>query len=221
METLLEKKAKARTVKKPLTFAGVQRGTLRIMLTGTEPLICHQFSDKARRTMADKQQGKAIGTKEKKNPFNEMMGCFYILDPKSVAKIKPIEVGDTLPYIKGAFGFPCSGFKKAAIATGSFIDGIQKIQIAGALHVNGRMAELVYDHIEMVEDPVRVGMGKADLRYRPYFHEWSTTLEIEYNANVFTPEMLATIWEAAGFHIGIGDWRPQKSGSFGRFRVGK
>ena len=71
----------------------------------------------------------------------------------------------------------------------------------------------------MREDMVRVGMGTADLRYRGEFREWSTTFMIRYNANVLSVEQHVNLFNTAGFAIDVGEWRPQKDGSYGMFRV--
>ena len=38
----------------------------------------------------------------------------------------------------------------------------------------------------MRTDMVRVGMGSADVRYRPEYPEWSATLTIEFNAGMIS-----------------------------------
>lgn len=72
----------------------------------------------------------------------------------------------------------------------------------------------------MREDMVRVGMGSADVRYRGQFENWSMNLNIEYNANgQYSLEQIVNIINAGGFACGIGEWRPEKDGQYGQFRV--
>ena len=72
----------------------------------------------------------------------------------------------------------------------------------------------------MREDSVRVGMGTADLRYRGEFENWRMNLEIEYNkTSKYDKEAIMTMINAGGFTVGIGEWRPDKSGDHGRFHV--
>jgi hypothetical protein len=68
---------------------------------------------------------------------------------------------------------------------------------------------------------VRVGMGKADIRYRAKFWPWSTTFLVRYNTAVLSAEQLVHLFDVAGFAVGVGDHRPEKSGSFGMFHVAK
>ena len=66
---------------------------------------------------------------------------------------------------------------------------------------------------------VRIGMGVADLRYRGEFKQWSTTLNIRYNANVMSMEQIVNLFNIGGFSCGVGEWRPEKGGSNGMFHV--
>ena len=71
----------------------------------------------------------------------------------------------------------------------------------------------------MREDMVRVGMGTADLRYRPEFKSWSISLPIEYNADAITLEQIVNLVNLAGFGVGIGEWRPERDGQYGMFHA--
>lgn len=63
-------------------------------------------------------------------------------------------------------------------------------------------------------------MGKGIIRSRPRFEQWSATFEIVYDeALVPNPEILRTIVNDAGARIGVGDYRPQKRGWFGRYAL--
>ena len=42
---------------------------------------------------------------------------------------------------------------------------------------------------------------------------------IKYNAAQVTPDQVVELLKLAGFHIGIGGWRPQCDGQYGMFHV--
>ena len=65
----------------------------------------------------------------------------------------------------------------------------------------------------------RLKNGSADLRYRPEITNWSTTLRISYDKALTSPEQIASLFLRAGYSVGVGDWRPEKDGDFGRFTV--
>jgi hypothetical protein len=62
------------------------------------------------------------------------------------------------------------------------------------------------------------------MRARPRFEEWMLTFDFVYDDETLLPEnveQLIPILEDAGKRVGIGDYRPSKSGWFGRFEVRK
>jgi hypothetical protein len=93
-----------------------------------------------------------------------------------------------------------------------------KTDARATFHIDGELVKIDGEP-EPREDMVRVGMGTADIRYRGEFKNWSTTFTIRYNASVLSAEQIVNLFNAAGFGVGIGEWRPQKSGSYGRFHV--
>lgn len=183
-----------------------------IRLVGDSSLIVHKWSEKAKAEMRAKQQKKAKTAKEAKDPEADFRGSLY-----------------TLP--DGGYGFPAVAFKSAAVDACSHVDGITKVEARGAFHISEqviregqtefRSSELVRINGEPVmrEDMVRVGMGVADIRYRGEFKDWSTEFFIRYNTNVLSIEQITNLFNTAGFAIGVGEWRPQKDGSYGMFHV--
>ena len=58
------------------------------------------------------------------------------------------------------------------------------------------------------------------IRARPRFDEWCAEFTVEYDDLLLPkPEILIEIANDAGRRMGIGDFRPQKNGPFGRFVV--
>ena len=71
----------------------------------------------------------------------------------------------------------------------------------------------------MREDMVRVGMGTADIRYRPEFPKWRAEMTLRYNADAISLDQIVNIFNLAGFGVGVGEWRPERDGQFGMFHV--
>jgi hypothetical protein len=118
----------------------------------------------------------------------------------------------------GGYGFPAIAFKAAAVDAATFVDGITKVEMRGAFHINDELVKIEGSPAPR-EDVVRVGMGTADLRYRAEFKKWKTTLTIRYNSRAISAEQITNMFQNAGFAIGIGEWRPQKDGRNGMFHV--
>ena len=55
------------------------------------------------------------------------------------------------------------------------------------------------------------------LRTRALFDPWSVTATLDCDDELIDKDQLENWLDIAGRRIGIGDWRPEKSGSYGRF----
>lgn len=111
-------------------------------------------------------------------------------------------------------------FKAAAVTACTSIGGITKVAARQAFHVEGEMALIEGSEPRMRQDMVRVGMGTADIRYRGEFFPWFTTLTIQFNNRFMSAEQILNMLNTAGFGVGVGEWRPEKDGQYGRFHVG-
>ena len=54
---------------------------------------------------------------------------------------------------------------------------------------------------------------------RPKFDKWSASFEIILNDDQVDISVMNEILEHAGKYVGVGDWRPEKKGMFGKFMV--
>lgn len=186
--------------------------TIEIPIVGDSPLIVHAFSKKAREQMLAKQTKKASAGREAKDPWRDFVESMYWLDGMPD---QPSEEDVQ----KGRFGFPAVGFKAAAVTACTSIGSITKVAARQAFHVEGEFIEIKGPPPSMREDIARVGMGTADLRYRGEFNPWSAVLTVKYNANVMSAAQVVNLFQTAGFAVGVGEWRPERDGVYGRFHV--
>lgn len=186
--------------------------TVEIPLIGTAPLIVHAWSEKALKQMADKQQKRATKGREAKNPRSDFIGSLYALTPLS-------DEATDEDLAAAKFGFPAVAFKNAAVTACTSTGAITKVAARQAFHVVGEMVEIIGPPPAMREDVCRVGMGVADLRYRGQFDPWGVVVRVEINTAVISPEQVVNLFSLAGFAVGIGEWRPERDGGYGRFRV--
>lgn len=169
-----------------------------LRVTGIAPLIVHRWSEKAKREMLEKQTKQNVTAKEAKDPKQDYEDSLYYCDD-------------------GTYGFPVIAFKAAAVRAGTDL-GYKMTDLRRAFHLSGTLTT-IFGSPQMREDMVRVSMGKADIRYRAEFPEWSTTLSVDYKPTSISREQLIALFDEAGFSVGIGEWRPERSGSYGRFTV--
>ena len=176
----------------------LKKQSVQIRLVGDSPLIVHRFGEKARKMMLDKQMGKAKSGKEAKNPQADYEESMYRTE-------------DDVP------GFPAIAFKAAAVNAANDA-GIQKTLARRAFHVAGEIIPIDGEPA-MREDVVRIAMGTADIRHRAEFKHWAVTLNITYNAGIISLEQLINLFQIAGFGVGVGEWRPERNGTYGTFHV--
>lgn len=179
--------------------------TLLVPIVGTTPLIVHRFSEKAKRQMLDNMQGRK-SPKQAKDPQAEYEAAFYRL-------------GD------GGYGFPSLAFKAATVGGARFYSGVtmtalkQFMYLRGEVGDDGRALTRIEGDPIMREDVVTVGRNGSDLRYRPQFSEWRATLEVTYVTSALTRGSVLSLIDAGGMGVGVGEWRPEKDGDFGTYRV--
>ncbi len=66
--------------------------------------------------------------------------------------------------------------------------------------------------------PVVVNKSKL-MRTRPKFDKWKMTFTVNFSDEIVDGPELRDILERAGNFIGLGDFRPDRDGPFGRFKV--
>jgi hypothetical protein len=57
------------------------------------------------------------------------------------------------------------------------------------------------------------------VRSRALVRDWACTAEFEYDNEAMDPLLVTEMMHAAGKYPGVGDYRPEKKGPFGRFRA--
>lgn len=208
--------------------------TVDITIVGTTPLIIHAWSDKAKQMMLDKQRGKATKAKhEIKIPVNDFMAaCYWLTEqPELGADDEEAEANYQAAIATGAkFGFPVTGIKQSAIM-GAKRGGLDVVatELRGSFFLEGAteastndIAEIISEPPIMREDMVKVGgMSKtADIRYRPQFDNWEIPMRMTYNVNgKYSLEQLLNCFNVGGFVCGIGEWRPERDGQNGMYRL--
>lgn len=182
--------------------------TLQVPIIGTMPLIVHNFSEKSKRQMLDAQQGRRT-PKQNRDPQAEYEAAFYLT--------------------KDGYGFPVTAFKAATVGAARFYGkDVKMTELRQFIFMRGEISDRdaqalipIYGEPRMREDVVRLGgpSRSADLRYRPEFPEWWTTLEVTYVKSSLSRESVLSLIDAGGMGIGIGEWRPEKRGEFGTFAI--
>ena len=181
--------------------------TVQLKVTGLTPLIQNKMKETVIQEMADVRAGK----KTKVNAARTA------IDPQKEFIKSAYQQDD------GGFGFPASAFKQCAVRAGKGI-GLAMTDARTLFFVlpnapDGECVSLKSNKPVMRQDPVNVKTGK-DLRFRPEFRNWSANLDIRFDADRITIDQIANLLNHGGQTVGVGEWRPEKNGTFGTFHVG-
>lgn len=216
-----------------------------ITIVGDTPLVVHKWSFKALMEMLGDSK---LKKKIQRNPAAEAAASLYWMDEERdpfpslpytmidgglqmyqelLDKYQEYTEEDFIRDAQGArFGFPAAAIKKAAIST-VFRNGMSKdkVSLQGAFFIAGegenQLIEIKSPTPPVVrQDYVRVGMGSADIRYRPQFTEWSIDASITYNENSkINLQDVFNMINMGGQLNGLGEMRIEKGGNFGTFHV--
>jgi hypothetical protein len=178
-----------------------------VPIIGATPLIVHKWDEKSKIKMLNEMQGKKE-PKKPKDPVAEYKATLYHTD-------------------EGGYGFPTVGFKACIVSAARFYDkSVTMVRLRQCLFMQGvasddgkQILTPIIGLPAMREDAVTVGMKGRDLRYRAEFQQWSAVLDITYITSALDGDSVLSLVDAAGRGVGVGEWRPEKSGQNGTFRV--
>lgn len=176
-----------------------KRTTIKLKIRNSPgiPLVCNRKTKRAMDRIRNKQLMQGTVGKEKKD--------IQILFEESMHRVN------------GTYGFPGSGIKNAIVAAGP-IGGITMtfLKKAGIYVIGDIVPFTKFSEPKMRdEDFLPVGRGGLDWRIRSQFDEWEMELTILFNANMISKEQIVNLVDLAGFHIGIGEGRPNSKRTAG------
>lgn len=220
----------------------------KIRIVGDTPLIVHAWSAKAKREILYNEVfGKKLG-KSKREPLADFVSAAYWLTPMPTEfdeetvyeALKTARFGFPVTGIKQASvaaAYRSGWTKDMASVRGTFFivpeythyyggdllvhEAKKEIEIVPNVQRPEQLVEIHSSDVpQLREDPVRVGNGNSDLRYRPQFEDWYADLTIRYNANgTYRLDQILSMIQAGGQLCGIGEWRPEKDGQYGQFHI--
>jgi len=192
---------------KNVKIPGLKNQEVVFTIIGTSPLVVHAFGHKAMQEILDRQGRKAKTGKKARDHNQEIIDSIHWIDRK-----------------KNITGFPAGGIK-AAIVRGAFNSDEKMTQARTWFFIipDDPVTNLVkiIGNWKPDERPVRVGNGAADIRFRPLYWPWKMDIHIEFDNDNISVEKLAVWIMKAGFGVGIGEMRPEKSstGTYGTWKL--
>jgi hypothetical protein len=179
------------------------------MIKGTTPLLCNRFTDAAAMSASNGTRAAQVGG-GKGEPKDQAASKLYV----SEATGKPVIPGPNLfRCIIDAGKFFKNGKSKVTTIKNSIIPA--------CLSVDEFEIEIVHENPWEVDTrAVRIpSTGGRILAHRPCFHDWTLSFSMNLDEEVMGERLLREIIDAAGKRIGLGDFRPDCKGPFGKFVV--
>jgi hypothetical protein len=203
MKTKETKEIKAKQ-EKEVTINPLQIANMTARIVGITPYLSNKMSEKDKMSMLDKQMGKGSEKNKIRDPKQEVEN-----------KIHKLSNGDV--------GIPIVAIKKAMVESAPLLE-MEKKLVRGGLFIlptDGNLVPLKYKKMVVNEAITRdSGISRTPrTTFRPEFRDWSCEFTIKYNAKQVTPDQILNLLKVAGFHIGLGSWRPLTDGNFGTFTV--
>ena len=177
-----------------------------VIIEGVSPLLIHRFGLKAKREILARQKKKARLGKEKRNHWEEFWDAMYY---------RPHPDGSI------SYGFPVLAFMKAMTRQSKHLEGFSMTDFRSAVTVashDEHPLAWVWGDLHMHVTQVRVKQS-ADIRFRPCLMNWGALICIYYDGNLLSQEQIIGLLLRAGKQTGVGDWRPEKEGMYGKFQI--
>lgn len=193
----------AKAVEKPVSLveANIQQAVIQVF--GLTPLITDRVSQSTLDEIAKKQTGGAKTPREFRDPEQEWRDKLY-----------EVKAGT------GTYGVPGGAFKECMVAAGYRCMGEQMTRLRAMFTVPVEIVPILDSVPQMRRDAGRLQGRVLTPIWRPEFPlPWRMEVPFKFNASLITLEQLVNLIDLAGFSIGIGAWRPEKSGNFGQFSV--
>jgi len=212
--------AKKAVETKIVEIHALNRKQLTVNIVGDTPLFVHRLPAKLKIEFEARNSGKATPKNKVRDRQLEFHESLYWLDKNGNEIIAKNDVTK-----HKYWGFPSSGFKKAAISACRQFKGIKMTEVRGSFFVTGRYVmiegspriqqEQGCDGIWVREGGKGPGTGTPNIRYRAEYPVWKAKMNITYNANMISAEQIFNLFNTAGFSVGVGEDRPDKSGGTG------
>lgn len=178
-----------------------------VTIAGITPLLCNRFTEAAQQSASSSSRSALVGSKG---------------TPREQAAPKLYKDNN------GVIGLPQPNIMACIVCAGKFFKAgksklttLKSSLIPACVAIEGVMLPLEFPRTWEVDTrPVRIpSTGGRILAHRPRFDEWSVSFVAVVDTSLIDVKLFREVVDAAGKRIGLGDFRPDRKGPFGRFKV--
>lgn len=179
-----------------------------LTIAGITPLLMNKFTDAAAEAATQGTHSSATG-QERDTPRAQAEQRIYYDEGGNIVIPQP----NLLRCIMEGGRFFKTGKKQITTQRTSLIPA--------CLDIDAVSIKLLYrPPWEVDTRPVRIpSTGARILWHRPAFYDWSLSFIIDLDTTILNQRLIREIIDAAGKRIGLGDFRPDTKGPFGKFVV--
>lgn len=189
----------------------MKRKQISLTIEGTTPLLMNRYTEAA---MEKAESGTAMSVVGDRGTPREQAAPKVYLDSKG----RPVIPGPNLfSCIMEAGKYHKVGKKQVTTGRSSLIPaGISVTEIESPLlGPDDKPAAWEVDSRPIVNPATR---GRR-LCHRPRFDAWRVSFVLDVDAGMFDVKFVRQLVDDAGVRVGLGDFRPDRKGPFGKFKV--
>jgi hypothetical protein len=168
-----------------------------VEIEGTSPLLMNRFADKAIEGTSKRRTGAMVE--------DEIKDKLYLFD--DLPNLPAVYLRNAIVEASKQFKITGKGKSTYSKIVGSTVDVVPEFSEIKGGYIPFRIAAV---------NPMTKGRMMVT---RPRFDNWSVAFEIVLNDDGVPLSVVNEILEHAGKYVGVGDWRPDKKGMFGKFMI--
>lgn len=185
--------------------------TVNVVITGINPLLIHRFTEQAQQPKTSRKtnieqvvdtRAVALNAANRREDGTHYISSFAIVNAMCAA----------------GSNYKMKGSRKSVRFIVPSAVRVQTSDCTTTILVKGEPA--TDSSFEVDARPVTIPATKGRImRYRPRYENWSMRFELGILDDLLDMPLAQQLLTDAGIQIGIGDFRPEKRGPFGTFRV--
>lgn len=179
--------------------------TVNVKIKGISPLLINRFKEQDEITEAVKKTTK----KDYGTPREQAELTAYSDEKTGLLWIPSSWVIGSIMTVASDYKIPGSRKSVKSVAGGVVIPLDEKVYFADKKKISD---------IEIDSRPVVIQRARI-MRHRARLEEWEISLSLEIDETILPVDSVHQILTDAGRRAGLGDFRPQKGGPFGRFQI--
>lgn len=179
--------------------------TVEVKIKGKSPLLINRFKENDELQVAVKKSTK----KDYGTPRDQAEATAYRDDKTKKLWIPSSWVTGAIKTVASDYKLPGTRKSIKSVSGGAIIPTDEK------MYFN---EDYTVKDVEVDSRPVVIQRARI-MRHRARLEEWSVTLSLEIDETIVPVDSVHEILSDAGKRAGLGDFRPQKGGPFGRFLI--